>query len=45
MCQLRIGRMVRLPADEDSVLLENYELHDIMHWYLYRTFYRLRAMF
>lgn len=33
VCQLRIGRMVRLPTHEDSVLLENYEFHDIMHWY------------
>nr|XP_034336350.1 tyrosine-protein kinase receptor svh-2 [Crassostrea gigas]XP_034336351.1 tyrosine-protein kinase receptor svh-2 [Crassostrea gigas] len=32
VCQLRIGRMVRLPTDEDSVMLESYELHDIMHW-------------
>lgn len=33
VCQLRIGRMVRLSPEEDSVLLENYEFHDIMHWY------------
>lgn len=32
VCQLRIGRMVRLSPEEDSVLLEKYEFHDIMHW-------------